>query len=128
MMNENTVVLSGNLTRDAEVRATKNGSEIANFSIAVNDRKKVGDEWEDYPNYIDCKLFNASGIAASLVKGAAVKLEGKLHQDRWEKDGKKSSKLLVHVDLIDVKKKGVYNAPTSMTGPEISLYDADIPF
>lgn len=101
----NAVVIVGNLVRDCEVFATKSGSEIANFTVAVNDRVKNGDEWEDYPNYIDCKLFNASKRIPKLVKGAKVAIKGKLHQDRWEKDGKKSSKLLAYVDDIEFMSK-----------------------
>ena len=64
----NSVCVTGNLVRDCEVFATKTGSEIATFTVAVNDRVKNGDEWEDYPNYIDCKLFNASKRIPKLTK------------------------------------------------------------
>ena len=101
----NSVCITGNLTRDCEVRATKSGSEIATFTVAVNDRVKNGDEWEDYPNYVECKLFNATKRIPKLTKGAKVAICGKLHHDRWEKDGKKGSKMLVYVNEVEFMSK-----------------------
>lgn len=124
----NIVGISGNLVRDAEARTTKTGEEIATFTVAVNERVKVDGEWTDYANFIDCKLFNAGKRLPYLKKGAKVTVGGKIHQDRWEKDGKKFSKNLVIVNDLDLPRKDVIEASTSMKGPEISLYDADIPF
>lgn len=117
----NSVCVTGNLVRDCEVFATKTGSEIATFTVAVNDRVKNGDEWEDYPNYVDCKLFNASKRIPKLRKGAKVAVYGKIHQDRWEKDGKKYSKLLVYVNELEFMSQ-------QKEEQQQSLYDSDIPF
>ena len=58
-MSINRVSISGNLTRDAELRSTAGGTSVLQFSVAVNERRKNSQtgEWEDYPNYIDCTLF-----------------------------------------------------------------------
>ena len=54
-MSINRCILSGNLTRDPELRSTAGGTSVLSFSIAVNDRRKNSQtgEWEDYPNFVD---------------------------------------------------------------------------
>lgn len=118
----NIVVISGNLVRDAEARSTKSGEEIATFTVAVNERVKVDGEWTDYANYFDCKLFNASKRLPYLKKGAKVVVGGKIHHDRWEKDGKKFSKVVVIVNDLDLPKKEASEAKAP------GLYDEDCPF
>lgn len=103
----NSVCISGNLTRDAEVRMTNSGTAVANFSIAVNDRRKNPQtgEWEDVPNYIDCVLFGsrAQALAPRLTKGTKVAIEGKLRYSSWQsQDGQRRSKIEVVVDDIDL--------------------------
>ena len=57
MKNINIVVISGNLTRDAEVRSSSS-TEVVKFTVAVNGRQRnPNGEWEDRPNYIDCTAF-----------------------------------------------------------------------
>lgn len=102
----NRVNITGNLTRDPELRATQAGTAILAFGVAVNDRRKNGQtgEWEDYPNFVDCKLFGnrASAVAQYLAKGAKVAIEGKLSYSAWEaQDGTKRSKLEVIVDELE---------------------------
>lgn len=104
-MSINRVVISGNLTRDPELRATAGGTQILNFGIAVNDRmrnQQTG-EFEDRPNFVDCVVFGARAEALSrlLSKGMKVAIEGKLRYSSWEKDGQKRSKLEVVVDEIE---------------------------
>lgn len=57
-MSINRSVISGNLTRDSELRTTQSGMAVLSFSVAVNDRRKspASGEWEDYPNYIDVSV------------------------------------------------------------------------
>lgn len=97
--------LSGNLTRDAELRQTTSGTAVAGFGIAVNERRKNNQtgEWEDFPNFIDCTMFGARAQAISqyLTKGLKVALSGKLKYSSWERDGQKRSKLEVIVEEIE---------------------------
>ena len=60
-MSINRVNISGNLTRDPELRVTGSGTQILSFGVAVNDRRRnpQSGEWEDYPNYVDCVVFGA---------------------------------------------------------------------
>ena len=104
-MSINRVVLTGNLTRDPEVRRTQSGMAIMSFGIAVNDRRKNSQtgEWEDYANFVDCTMFGSRAEAVSnyLSKGSKIGLEGKLRYSTWERDGQKRSKLEVIVDELE---------------------------
>lgn len=87
-MSINRVVVSGNLTRDPELRATPGGTQVLGFGVAVNDRRRnqrTG-EWEDYPNFIDCTMFGnrAEALSRILRKGMKVAIEGKLRYSSWE--------------------------------------------
>ena len=104
--NINRVLLTGNLTRDPEVRTTQSGMPVMSFGIAVNDRRKNSrtGEWEDHANFVDCVMFGdrAQRIAQYLGKGRHVGLEGKLRYSQWERDGQKRSKIEVIVDDLDL--------------------------
>lgn len=123
-MSINRVVLSGNLTRDAELRNTAGGLPVLGFGIAVNDRRKnAAGEWEDHPNFVDCTLFGSRGewLAERMAKGARVCVEGKLRWSQWEKDGQKRSKLEVIAEEV------VLMAP-GKAEPNTQLYPEDIAF
>ena len=104
-MSLNRVMVTGNLTRDPELRQTATGMSVLSFGIAVNDRRKNSQtgEWEDYPNYLDCTLFGAraDGLSKILTKGSKVAIDGKLRWSQWEKDGQKRSKVEIIVDSLD---------------------------
>lgn len=105
-MSINRVNISGNLTRDPELRATGAGTQVLSLGVAVNDRRRnqQSGEWEDYPNYVDCVVFGSRAEALSryLRKGSKVAIEGKLRYSSWEtKDGQRRSKLEVVVDEIE---------------------------
>lgn len=138
-MSINKVVITGNLTRDPELRRTQSGMAILSFGVAVNDRRKNNQtgEWEDYANYIDCTMFGnrAEGLANHLSKGMKVAIEGKLRYESWTaKDGSKRSKLSVVVDEIEfmsAKGGGSHGRQASQPQPEFpasSMFDDDIPF
>ena len=104
-MSINRVNISGNLTRDPEMRATQGGTQILTFGVAVNDRRRNPQtgEWEDYPNFIDCVVFGnrAEPLSRFLTKGMKVAVEGKLRWSQWERDGQKRSKIEVIVDEVE---------------------------
>ena len=100
------VVISGNLTRDPELRATAGGTSVLKMGVAVNDRRKNQQtgEWEDVPNFIDVTVFGARAEALSrfLSKGSKVAIEGKLRWSQWESQaGEKRSKLEVIADEVE---------------------------
>lgn len=105
-MSINRTVISGNLTRDPDVRATAAGTQVLSFTVAVNDRRKNQQtgEWEDHANFVGCTMFGARAEAVGryLSKGSKVCVEGKLRYSSWEdRDGGKRSKLEVIVDEIE---------------------------
>lgn len=102
----NKATITGNITRDPELRQTQGGTSVLTIGVAVNDRRKNQQtgEWEDYPNFIDCTIFGnrATGVAPHLEKGMKVAIEGKLNQSRWQaEDGTNRSKIEIIVDEIE---------------------------
>lgn len=105
-MSINIVTISGNLTRDPELRKAGNTS-VLSFGVAVNDRRRnpQSGQWESVPNFVDCIVFGtrADALAGLLHKGSKVAVDGKLRYSSWEgKDGKKHSKLEVVVNEIEL--------------------------
>ena len=148
-MRINRVVISGNLTRDPELRQTAGGLPVLGFGVAVNDRRKNQStgEWEDYPNFVDCTMFGAraASVAKFLSKGAKVAIDGKLRWSQWDKDGQKRSKLEVIVDELEfMSRNGNQSAPQVSPQPQdasayqamqqisggaaVPVYESDIPF
>jgi single-strand DNA-binding protein len=102
MADINHVVLVGRLTRDAELKYTANGQAVCKFSIAVNRRKKNGDQWEDEANFFDIVLWGRQGEALNqyMLKGKSVGVEGELKQDRWQQDGQNRTKIEIVANNI----------------------------
>jgi single-strand DNA-binding protein len=93
-VNINSVVVTGNLTRDPELRSTPSGTSVCKMRVAVNSRRKDGasGEWVDKPNYFDVTVWGAQGenCANYLSKGRPVAVEGRLDWREWEaQDGTK---------------------------------------
>ncbi len=98
MASYNRVVLLGNLTRDPDLRYIPSGTGLCEIGLAVNDRKKDDSgNWVDEAHFFDVILWGRSAEVASeyLTKGSPVLIEGRLKQERWEKDGQKRSKVVV---------------------------------
>jgi single-strand DNA-binding protein len=89
--NVNVVVITGNLTRDPELRHTGGGTAVCDLRVAVNARRKdQSGEWVDKPNFFDVIVWGAHGetCANYLGKGRPVAIEGRLDWREWEaKDG-----------------------------------------
>lgn len=138
-MNLNQVALSGNLTREPELKSTASGLLVLTYSIAVNERVKRGDEWEDYANFVNCVSYanKAESLSKVLHKGTKVALQGKLHFSKWEDDsGKTHSKLEVYPSVVDVLSSSKSSAESNYTQKDEtssqtasqSFYDDEIPF
>lgn len=147
-MSINRVCISGNLTREPEIRATASGTQVLSFGVAVNDRarnQQTG-EWEDRPNFIDCTMFGnyAGAMSRYLHKGDKVAIEGKLRWSQWERDGQKRSKVEVIVDTVETMSqrrdeaqrpepqtsRELWSAEQSYRAPQAvpEVYAQDIPF
>jgi len=140
-MSINRVVVTGNLTRDPELRSTGSGMAVLQMRVAVNDRRKnqQSGEWEDSPNYFDVVVFGSRGESLSrfLSKGSKVAVEGKLRWSEWEdkNSGDKRSKVEIIADDIEFMTSkgeggggggGGYNAPAPADKSE--TFEDDIPF
>jgi single-strand DNA-binding protein len=86
--NINRVVLTGNLTRDPELRSTASGTSVCSLRVACNTRRKNQStgEWEDKPNFFDVTVWGAQGenCARFLAKGRPVAIDGRLEWREWE--------------------------------------------
>ncbi len=148
-MSINRVFVTGNLTRDAELRDTQGGTSYLRMGVAVNDRRKNQQtgQWEDYPNFVDCVLFGtrAEAIARYLTKGTKVAVDGSLRYSSWERDGQRRSKLEVAVRDVEFMSRQQqaqqpapqqapaqlpYQAPAApaQQAPAADVYDEEIPF
>lgn len=100
----NQVTIVGNVTDDPELRYTPAGAAVANFTVAVNSRKRVGEQWEDkLEGFFRCTVWRdlAENVSDSITKGTRVLVTGKLQEQRWEeKDGAKRSRVEIQVDEI----------------------------
>ncbi len=157
-MSINRVFVTGNLTRDAELRDTQGGTSYLRMGVAVNDRRKNPQtgEWEDVPNFVDCVMFGtrAEAIARYLTKGTKVAVDGSLRYSSWERDGQRRSKLEVAVRDVEFMSRQQqpqqqapavayaqpapqqapaqlpYQAPAApaQQAPAADVYDEEIPF
>jgi single-strand DNA-binding protein len=86
MANVNVVCISGNLTRDPELRHTQGGTPVCSMRLAHNDRAKVNGEWTDVPYYFDITVWGNQGEACAnyLSKGRGVVVQGRLTWREWE--------------------------------------------
>ena len=135
-MSINRVNISGNLTRDPELRVTQGGTAVLGVGVAVNDRRRNPQtgEWEDVPNYVDCVVFGnrANALANTLRKGMRVAIEGKLRWRQWtdQQSGQKRSKLEVVVDeceFLAPRQDGQQQAPQGYQNPPAQQYRQQAP-
>jgi single-strand DNA-binding protein len=102
--NINRVVLTGNLTRDPELRTTPSGMSVCSLRIASNTRRKDGSgNWVDKPNYFDVTVWGAQGenCANYLSKGRPVALDGRLEWREWEdQNGNKRQAVDIIADSV----------------------------
>ena len=103
--NINRVVMTGNLTRDPELRSLPSGMSVCKLGIACNTRRKNGStgEWEDKPNFFNVTVWGAQGENAAryLAKGRPVAIDGRLEWHEWDaQDGTKRSAIDIIADSV----------------------------
>jgi single-strand DNA-binding protein len=104
MADVNNVTLIGRLTRDAELRYTANGKPVSKFSLAVNEKRKNGDQWKDEADFFEIVFWGQLGesLNSYLVKGKQIAVTGRLTQERWQQDGQNRSKVVVTAATIQL--------------------------
>jgi single-strand DNA-binding protein len=105
MAADNTVTVTGNITRDPELRFTPSGSAVATFGLAVNRRwqNRQTNEWEEQVSYFDVSSWNqlAENVSECLSKGTRVTVTGRLEQRSWEtQEGERRSKVEIVADDV----------------------------
>ena len=102
--NINRVVITGNLTRDPELRSLPSGMQVCSLRIASNTRRKGQDgNWEDKPNFFDITVWGAQGENCSrfLSKGRPVAIDGRLEWREWtDKEGNKRQSVEIVADSV----------------------------
>lgn len=119
MSNINSVTITGNLTRDPETREIGNGS-VTSLRVAVNDRRKVGEEWQDVANYFDVSVFGGLGenCARFLERGRGVAIAGKLRWREWETDDGKRQAVSIIANEVQFLSSGSGSSQTDDGGDE----------
>lgn len=100
----NSVNLVGRLARDAELRNTGSTS-VLSIRLAFTTQRKVGDTWEDMPNYVDVVTFGrrAESLSAIIAKGDRIGITGRLSWREWEtKDGGKRQAIEIVADALQL--------------------------
>ena len=134
MSDTNTVILTGNLTRDPELRHTPSGVAVANVGLASNRKYRQGDDLKEDVCFVDVTVFGstAQAVAEHLVKGRKVLVEGRLRYHAWEaQDGQKRSKVDVIANRVNFLPQAGKNGNGSENGAnefDGTLDDDEIPF
>jgi single-strand DNA-binding protein len=126
--NINRVIITGNLTKDPELRSLQSGTAVCKLRVAVNSRRKdASGEWVDKPNYFDVTVWGAQGenCATYLSKGRPVAVDGRLDWREWEaQDGSKRQSIEIVADSVQFL--GSRDGSGAVQGNEITAR-SDIP-
>ena len=134
----NVVVITGNLTKDPELRHTQGGTAVCNLRVAVNSRRKnQSGEWEDKPNYFTVTVWGAQAenCARFLTKGRAVAVDGRLEWREWQtSNGDKRESVEIVAEAVqflsapDPAAHDDANPPDTAHADVPAAADDDIPF
>lgn len=107
-MSDNQVTMTGNITRDPEIRFTNNGKSVTSFSIAVGRRYQVNGEWQEQTSFFNVSAWGQLGenVAASCGKGNRVTVTGRMDQREYQdKEGNKRQAFDITADEVGVSMK-----------------------
>lgn len=135
----NKAILMGHLGRDPETRSTQSGSSVCNFSLAINERRKSGNEWVQHTEWVNIVSFGttAENCSKYLAKGSQCLVEGRIQTRKWEKDGENrySTEVVAErVQFLSKADRGEHQStplpvpPKAVAEPQMSFDDDDIPF
>ena len=103
--NINRVIITGNLTRDPEIRTLPSGTSVCELRVACNGRRRnpQTQDWEDAPNYFDVSVWGAQGDNCQryLSKGRPIAVDGRLQWREWtDKEGNKRQSVDIVADSV----------------------------
>lgn len=129
----NVVFISGNLTRDPEIRVTANGGTILRFGIANNVRTRSNGEWTDKTGFYNVEMFGnkAAAVAKYLRKGLRVHIVGRLDYQSWtNKAGESRTAVVIIADDVETPPKGTESPqePQYYDDADAGAYGDEIPF
>jgi single-strand DNA-binding protein len=118
----NQLTISGNLTRDPELRKTQSGTSICSLRIAHNERfKDAAGEWDDRPQYFDVTVWGGLGewIAKNVAKSDKVVVAGRLRWREWDapNDGGKRQAVDITADSVVPVKRGATSGQAADEAP-----------
>ncbi|MBI5246739.1 MAG: single-stranded DNA-binding protein [Elusimicrobia bacterium] len=122
---QNTVLLTGRLTRDPELKYTASGTAMCRFGLAVNRRYKdpKSGEWKDDTTFVNCVIWREAGerVGKVVKKGSPVHVEGRLRSyDYQDKDGNKRSGIEIEARRVQILEKASSAGSTGVGEPEPS--------
>src|SRR6185295_13198617 len=144
MPSYNHITVIGHLGQDPDLRYTPQGTPICSFTMAVNNRKKVGGEWQDETLWFKIKIWGNQAESASqfLSKGKACLVAGRFEIENWtNRDGKEMTTLVITANEVKFLEKAEGGRPSDTTSdrprsstppasptPQPDISDDDIPF
>lgn len=130
MAGVNKVIIVGNLGRDPEVRFTQGGSAVCTLSVAVGERVKKGETWEEHTEWVRVVCFGktAENAGQFLQKGRQVYVEGRLRQREYEKDGVKQRSTEVVADVLQFLGGKGEGGNAKPAAPAQAIDADDLPF
>ena len=122
---QNTVLLTGRLTRDPELKYTASGTAMCRFGLAVNRRYKdpKSGEWKDDTTFVNCVIWREAGerVGKVVKKGSPVHVEGRLRSyDYQDKEGNKRSGTEVEARRVQILEKASSAGSSGVGEPEPS--------
>jgi len=132
MANINRVVITGNLTKDPELKQLPSGTPVCSLRVAVNTRRKDDSgQWVDKPNYFDVTVWGNQGENAAqyLSKGRAVAIDGRLEWREWEaQDGSKRQAVEIVADSVQFLSTPEREGGAAAPPEETASPESEIPF
>lgn len=132
MASLNKVMLIGNAGKDADLRYAANGNATANFSIAVNNRKRnQAGEWEDHTEWFNVTIFGdtAERVSQYIKKGKPVYVEGRIQTRTWDdQEGNKRTSVDVLANSIQLLGSRDEDEPAPRSSGKKDPDLTDLPF
>lgn len=113
----NMAVITGNVTRDPELRYTPSGSAVCSFGVATNHSIKKDDQWTDIPTFHNIVVWGkqAEYISNTVKKGMKVSLTGRIDNRQYDgKDGTKKyiSEIVAETVIPFTERRGGEDTPS----------------